>query len=70
MYLFDFLFTLPPNVYVRIKFDGSADEFCFTTGERNTGKNVAALTRDGRTESKVHDTYPLWHAQELYLKCT
>ena len=70
MYLLDLLFTLPPNVHVRVKFDGNPNEFCFTTGKRNTGKNVGELSRDGHAESKVHDTYPLWHAQELYLKCT
>lgn len=70
MYLLDLLFTLPPHVHVRIKFDGSPDEFCFTTGERNTGKNVGLLAKEKRDGSHVHDCIPLWGARELYLKCT
>ena len=69
MYLTDLLFTLAPGTFVRIKFDGFADPFCFTTGTRTTGSKVAELTRHGFGEAKVCSIHPLWKAQELYIHC-
>ena len=69
MYLTDFLFTLAPGIFVRIKFDGFADPFCFITGPRITGQKVEQLAKHGHSEAKVVEIYPLWKAQELYIHC-
>lgn len=69
MYLTDLLFTLEPGIFVRIKFYGFADPFCFTTGVRTTGKKVAELVNHGFNEAKVAAISPLWNAQELYIHC-
>lgn len=69
MYLADLLFRLPSNTFVRIKFDGFADPFCFTTGTRKTGEKLVELAHHGYGEAKVYAIYPLWHAQELYIQC-
>jgi len=70
MYLTDLLFTLSPGVFVRIKFDGNPNPFCFITGPANTAHKIVELIDTDRGESKVYEINPLWHAQELYIKCT
>lgn len=70
MYLFDLLFTLAPNIDVRIKFIGESKTYCFTTGKRRTGRNVAELSRDKKDGAKVHNVYVLWHAHELYIEAS
>lgn len=69
MYLFDLLFRLPPHVMVRVKFDGNPTPFCFTTGKKTTGESVARLSRAGMDAATVNEIIPLWHAQELYIRC-
>ena len=70
MYLFDFLFTLQPDIYVRIKFIGEPNTYCFRTGRRSTGKAVSDLSKQKKDNVKVHNVYCLWHAQELYIECS
>lgn len=70
MYLTDLLFTLGKGVLVRIKFDGNPEPFCFTTGSYNTSRKVTELLDADRGESKVYEIIPLWHAQELYIRCS
>ena len=69
MTISDLLFRLPPHIFVRIKFYGNPDPFCFTTGNRTTGKKLVELMDAGLSEVKVNEIIPLWHAQELYIKC-
>lgn len=68
-YLFDVLFTLPPKIFVRISFAGSSGTFCFTTGKRNTETNVRKIRDAGIDGVRVREMIPLWHAQELYIRC-
>lgn len=70
MFLTDLLFRLPPKVFVRIRFVGEMDTFCFTTGKRNTGQNVVKLVEQGKGSVKVNQIIPLWHAEELYIECS
>jgi hypothetical protein len=69
MFLADLLFRLPPSVPVRIRFRGSGDTYCFTTGPRTTGRKTAEIIATEHTELKVDNIYPLWHANELYIEC-
>lgn len=70
MYLTDLLFTLGKGVFVLIKFDGNPKPFCFTTGKYNTSQKVTELLDTDKGESKVYEIIPLWHAQELYIRCS
>lgn len=70
MYLTDLLFTLGKGVFVRIKFDGNSEPFCFTTGKSNTSRKVVELMEADRGDAKVYEIIPLWHAQELYIRCS
>ena len=70
MYLFDLLFTLAPNIDVRIKFIGENKTYCFTTGKKKTGQIVAELSRNKKDGAKVHNIYALWHANELYIEAS
>lgn len=70
MYLTDLLFRLPKGVFVRIRFDGESEQFCFTTGTRRTGDKVLELMEHGKDACKVYEITPLWHAQELYIRCS
>lgn len=69
MYLIDFIFTLPSNVFCRVKFAGEKDFFVFTTGAKKTGAACAKLVNDGKSKIVVNKVCPLWHAQELYIEC-
>ena len=69
MYLFDLLVLLPKGIMIRIKFDGTPTEFCFTTGARTTGRKIGELANRGRSSAMVNEIIPLWHAQELYIHC-
>ena len=69
MYLSDLLFTLESGVFVQVKFDGNPKPFCFTTGKKKTGQKFTELVNHGLGEAKVYEIMPLWHAQELYIRC-
>ena len=69
VYLIDFLYTLPPKVDVRIKFQGKRDTFSFTTGKRKTRDACDILMVNGEHNTKIATVYPLFHAQEVYIEC-
>lgn len=62
----EILYTIDTHTYVRVHAsDGT--EFAGTCGKRATEWFVNELAQRSMADRIVLHTYPLWHAQELYL---